>query len=1210
MTKAKFQTLSRMLLGRSTAKESLSELLGEIGFDDWRAAASSLERLIERFGAQKRLVRALPTILELLETSASPDRALLNLELLMDRSENQSDLLSSALQTPRMLDMLFTIFAGSQFLTDILLRNPEYVHQLSDTKALARPKSRDRYFQEALAMQQGAESYSGKLDALRLYQRQQLWRIGSSDLCNLSALQTVTAQLSYLAIGLIRAGLQIASEEVDIPIDGFTVLALGKLGGRELNYSSDIDLIFISDGRDQPFQKLGQKLIEVLNKFTGEGFLYRTDMRLRPWGSTGKLVPTLEENLSYLQNNARHWEKQAMLKVRIMAGDRGPGEAFYGSVRPMLFKLQPDELRESVVSMKQQIEKKLNRKEWGEVKNGRGSIRDIEFTVQYLQLLHGSESDDIRSRNSLDAMGRLAANGYLAMRDYRTLSEGYIFLRTIEHHLQIMHYQQTHQLPVKKRDVAFLARRLGYEGEGSAAAFLERYEQHREAIRAIYERILKLAEPDKTDNAEPVTPIVELKPPDEADKNRLLAELNENQPVRVQADELEPGIWRLMIVGYDYPGELSLICGLISGFGLNILEGRIETIEDARPKPAALRPLRRRRRSATLSSRRKIFDVFLLRQMKEAPAPDWQAYEQELLKLVNLLREREINATHGLLAARLASVLPDSIESDMRQLPVYIEIDNSASEDDSVLRIDGHDTFGFLYELTNALALNGLNIKRMHITSLGDRIHDTLYVTDLSRQKLLQPEKQQQVRAVVALVKHFTQVLPHTPNPEAAMLHFREFVTQFFNQPDWLSELSSLERPEVFDALVNLLGISDFLWSDFLRMQHDNLFPVVRDIHGLSRLKTADALRGELREQLKGVTEYNEKRRLLNAFKDREMFRIDMRYIEGHIPEFWQFSEELTDLAGVVLKTGLDIAYAHLILQHGKPLSMDREPAECCMVALGKFGGRELGFASDIELMLIYEGDGDTNGGKSLTTPEFYDKLVYELKQLITAKREGIFEIDLRLRPYGNAGRMAVALSEFKSYFTPAGPAWNYERQALVKLRPIWQDISTSNFSERVMAARDDCLFVKGAFDVAAMRAIREKQIRQLVAGGTVNAKYSPGGLVDVEYLVQGLQIINGVAETNVRHPNTGKAMKRLMTSGFLGEDDYKLLKKAHIFLRTLIDALRMVRGNAKDLTVPPPDTKAFTFLARRMNISDTVLQTELQQHTVWLREAVVRLLG
>ncbi|MEL6824383.1 MAG: glutamine synthetase adenylyltransferase, partial [Calditrichota bacterium] len=208
------------------------------------------------------------------------------------------------------------------------------------------------------------------------------------------------------------------------------------------------------------------------------------------------------------------------------------------------------------------------------------------------------------------------------------------------------------------------------------------------------------------------------------------------------------------------------------------------------------------------------------------------------------------------------------------------------------------------------------------------------------------------------------------------------------------------------------------------------------------------------------------------------------------------------------------------------------------------------------------------------------------------------------------AGRMAVALSEFRSYFSPDGPAWNYERQALVKLRPIWQDVAKANFAEKVMAARDQCLFVKGAFDVAAMRAIREKQIRQLVAGGTVNAKYSPGGLVDVEYLVQGLQILNGVSETKVRHPNTGKAMKRLMTFGFLDEEDYRFLKKAHIFLRTLIDALRMVRGNAKDLTVPPADTKAFTFLARRMNISEALLQAELQQHTVWLREAVGRLLG
>ncbi|MGH1365539.1 MAG: glutamine synthetase adenylyltransferase [Calditrichia bacterium] len=1209
MTKNRFTRLTAELCAKTPDNQRIAKYLQTMGFEDWRAASASLNRLMALETGRSRLKKLLPTILGLLEVSASPDRSLINVEHLLGSSKERSALLELLQNSPRTLDMLFTIFAGSQFLTDIVFRNPDYVKQLADARALSRPKSRDQFFREAMALQQEATGFHGRLDALRRYQRQQLWRIGASDLCNLSALQTVTSQLSFLAMGLIRACLNIASNEVQIQPDGFCVLALGKLGGRELNYSSDIDLIFISTG-EKEFQRLGQKLIEALNKFTGEGFLYRTDMRLRPWGTTGALVPSVDDNLQYLRDNARLWEKQAMLKARIVAGDRKPGELFYRGVRELIFDLPAKEVRASVIEMKEKIEKKLNKKEWGEVKNGKGSIRDIEFSVQFLQLLNGGNSADIRSRNTLDALGRLAANSYLSMRDYRTLSEGYVFLRTIEHHLQIMHYLQTHQLPSQNREIAFLARRLGFEGSESGAQFLERYRQHRQAIRETYERLVRKEGDTEyiVEEDEVLLTIADLKTDDL--QNSLMLELSDSQPVKVDARLLKEGIWQVTIVGYDYPGELSLICGLLSGFGLNILEGRIQTFEDKQPRQPALRSIRRRRPNrVSAAGRKKIADVFLVRQMNSDVSPDWLSYQNELLELVQLLRERETNKTHGKLASRLAATLEHSELPDVQQLPVFIGIDNAASESFTVLRIDAEDSFGFLYELTNALALHGLNISRMQITSLGSRVHDTLYVTDLQKQKLLDPVKQLQVRAVVALVKHFTQMLPLTPNPEAAMLHFREFLTHFFALPNWLAELSSLERPEVFDALIKLLGISDFLWSDFLRTQHDNLFPVVRDIQGLHHAKSALELQVELDVLLADAGTYAEKRSVLNAFKDREMFRIDMRYIQGFIPEFWQFSEELTDLSGVVLCRGLDMCNVHLTALHGEPLKADGAPARACVVALGKFGGRELGFASDIELMVVYEGDGETRGNKVITTPEYYDRLVLEIKQTIKAKREGIFEIDLRLRPYGKAGRMAVELQEFSSYFASDGPAWNYERQALVKLRPIWQDQPETLFDIAVLEARDECLFVSGAFDIAAMHAIREKHVRQLVAGGTLNAKYSPGGLVDVEYLVQGLQILHGVNEPELRHPNTGKAMKRLAKYGCFTDEQYAGLKAAHTFLRTLIDALRMVRGNARDLTVPSVNTKAYTFLARRLNMEETVLQDDIQRHTTWLRDVVKTLL-
>ncbi len=265
--------------------------------------------------------------------------------------------------------------------------------------------------------------------------------------------------------------------------------------------------------------------------------------------------------------------------------------------------------------------------------------------------------------------------------------------------------------------------------------------------------------------------------------------------------------------------------------------------------------------------------------------------------------------------------------------------------------------------------------------------------------------------------------------------------------------------------------------------------------------------------------------------------------------------------------------------------------------ALGKCGGRELGFASDIELMFIYNGNGDTSGPLVISTAEFYERLVALFIQSIEARREGIFQVDLQLRPYGKAGSLAVSQDSFRRYFAPGGPAWPYEMQALVKLRPI---AGNHGLGKTIVALRDELIYAEGAFDVSAMRAMRERQMRHLVSGGTFNAKFSPGGLVDVEYLIQGLQITNGARHASLRTTNIREAMHALADVGLLANDDYVRLRKAYTFLRWLIDGLRMVRGNARDLTVPTLDSDAIAFLARRMRYSGDAgrLMEDLNDHT------------
>jgi glutamate-ammonia-ligase adenylyltransferase len=259
--------------------------------------------------------------------------------------------------------------------------------------------------------------------------------------------------------------------------------------------------------------------------------------------------------------------------------------------------------------------------------------------------------------------------------------------------------------------------------------------------------------------------------------------------------------------------------------------------------------------------------------------------------------------------------------------------------------------------------------------------------------------------------------------------------------------------------------------------------------------------------------------------------------------------------------------------------------------------------------MLIYAGNGKTMWPSVITTSEFYEKVAQTFMAAIRAKQEGIFQVDLQLRPYGKAGSLAVSLDAFRRYFAPDGPAWAYERQALVKLRPIAGDVP---LGQQVVALRDTFVYNGEPFDVTAMHAMRERQIRHLVTGGTINAKYSPGGLVDAEYLVQGLQITHGYRDPGLRLTNTRDAMAALAAAGILSPDDYTCLRKAHTFLRWLIDALRVVRGNAQDLTVPPADSEEFAFLARRLRYGSDVaqLREDLIRHTTCVQELSARLLG
>ena len=1205
-----------------------------INFSDPDTASAIFTRLQTK---QPGFERIKPALINVLLETADPDRSLVHFERFI---ENYGPgLIPLLYQNPRGVEILCTLFSASHFLTEILLRNPQAFNLLLDRKKLSQRKTLEQITQEAEAAVRQAPDEEKK-NCLRRYQQEELLRIGASDFLDLFDLPAVVSQLSRTAIALTRVCLNLAVSQTGISANGFSVLAMGKLGGRELNYSSDIDLVFIS--RDDPNKliPLAQKLIDNLASTTSEGFLYRVDIRLRPWGNDGPLISTLPGFLQYIDKNARLWEKQALLKLRPIAGDLSLGEEFREASYSRVIHLPEEQIKSEVFAMKQRTEEVLREKgrEWGEVKLGVGSIRDIEFVIQYLQMVNLRNFPQIRTRATLKAIPYLRGNGLLSAGDARILHDGYIFLRTIEHYLQMMDYRQTYTLPSEKSAIRILARRLGFhDGE----AFIERYHEHCLAVREIFIRYIgdkpeaRQTSPEVTRHIARMDNSYKLVFSDEEIQrhSELAAELGPSKSVSMDVEEKENGCYRVTIVAYDYPGELSVLCGLLFVHGFNIIDGYAFTYEPAATteKKGTNKVFRRSDGSlnhnvyhptpvknpstAIDESRQKIVDVFTVQPVNRQSVDqnNWDSYISDLSHMMSLFQSGQRREARGLLAKRVGAAFQTIPGSAAPLMPIDIEIVNDPAERYTVLQIDAPDTFGFLYEFTNALAFTRTNINRMIVRSVGNRARDVFFVTDANGNRIEEDLKQRELRAAIVLIKHFTHLLPNSPNPEIALLHFREFLAHLFERPNWPDEIASIEQSDVLKALAHILGVSDFLWDDFLRMQYANLFPVVKDVGALAMAKPRIELNNELTQatetRIVGGIGYPDWQTALNAYKDRELFRIDMRHILGLTSEFWDFAAELTDLAEVVISSAVNMCQAELGQRYGYPLSEDRTPGTLSVVALGKCGGRELGFASDIELMFIYSGNGHTDGGESIETSDYYERLVRSVVNTIHARQEGIFQIDLQLRPYGKAGSMAVSLESFKKYFAAEGPAWAYERQALVKLRPIAGDI---DLGETITRLRDEFAYQSGPFDVTAMRAMRERQVRHLVTGGTFNAKYSPGGLVDVEYLIQGLQINHGADNPALRVTNIRTAMALLNEAGILSDADYTGLRKSHTFLRWLIDSLRVVRGNAKDITVPPYGSEEFAFLARRLRYENDIdrLRDDLLMYQTQVLEINNRLLG
>jgi glutamate-ammonia-ligase adenylyltransferase len=1181
--------------GLSAAMLSAEDLL-RIGFTDTESALRCLKRIFawwrESNPAAAECSQQPPAwytaLLRILQEAPLKETVLQSVEDYLRNARQQFDAFALFNQSPRAIEIIARLACTSPFLSRTLQADPLYLTELTLDGRTADTKDREQFVTEAGKPLKSLLNQSQRLVSLRRYQRRELLRIGICDAFGLMDLRFITLQLSLLADAMVQCCLQEACKECNLPEEAITVIALGKLGGEELNYSSDIDLALVTKTDAPGLQRLAQSLINGLTANLAPGFLYRVDLRLRPWGDAGPLVSTTAAYRNYLQTSAELWEKQAMLKARVIAGHADTGKTFLTDIRPLLFTQSPAEVLQNVQSMKDRIEARLRKRGrlTTEVKLGAGSIRDIEFLVQSLQLMHGAEQPWIVSPNTLDALVRLTEFGHINALRYRQLRSGYIFLRTIEHSLQLLHNQQTHELPKDIHQLEWLAFRLDYP---DSVTFMERFEEHRRTVRAIFERSFSPAEqsaaPDPAIAASQRTAVV----PAPADTHTataddqlrsLLALVDDHGGCRVQVHPLTPDsrLLKLVIAGASFPGWLSVICGLLSIHRLDIRSGdaTTEQLPSGQLLPEGL-----------------FTTSFILNPTADSPLKQLETLlQQEIVRLGELSRAQQLADVRNELISRFcAGVVPAPPRT---AIPAETEISVELIQHDvtlqTELRIEGDDSQGFLYELFNALSLSQFRVQRAVIRSDGVRVSDRIFVREPDGTAVLNSERQEELRIAATLIKQFTHWLPSSSEPWQALLNFRELVARMRPDQEWEQQVQSLQKPGVLPNVARVLGMSQYLWTTFLRLPQQELLPLITSPQKLSDSRTRPELDAELMTLLADAGPQTWL--TLNQFKDRQLFRIEMRHVLGLCRPFGAFSRELTDLAESIIHHAVQIAWEELRQQFGNPV-ISGSGALCpwTIAAMGKFGGIELGFASDIELLLLYESEGQTSGPHSVSNSEFFERIIRLLSRHIEAPQDGIFQLDLRMRPYGQAGPAAVMLDNLVEYFSPAGPAWPFERQALVRFRPFTGPV---DFQDKASKSVARICYELQRFDFDSMHAMRERQIRQLVRAGSINAKLSEGGLVDCEYSVQALQLVWGNRYPKLQHPNTLEVLRQAATAGLISTADSERVSRACMFLRELIDCLRMVRGNARDLNVPQAETRAWHTLSRRMQLlgdSDTELR-------------------
>lgn len=625
----------------------------------------------------------------------------------------------------------------------------------------------------------------------------------------------------------------------------------------------------------------------------------------------------------------------------------------------------------------------------------------------------------------------------------------------------------------------------------------------------------------------------------------------------VQIEAFEAGLCGLTLIGGDFPGFFAAVSGFLASSGYDIHSGKAFSFPPDPHLPAL--------------PHGGIVDFLLLRRDEGSCAdPEERTRLQaEMEGLFHRFESGDIGGVRVELYRRIGEKLErhNSLAGSGMPLEIQYHLLNSGTQ----VAIRGRDREAMLFCIAAAINLRGLSIEKL-LTEVNEdgTFENRLTVTETDRRPLQDTRELEKLRIGIALMERLLETLPAATDLQAAAEGLQALVE------DWLEESSALSGRgslEVLPALSRVLTAGPHLWEMVAQLGPASFRKLLEELSAETLQPTREFFLTALGVLVPVRTETESLFLEVRAFREREVLKSELDLLLTPARDLNEFSQRLEALAEALLIFSFEILCADLAHLHGNPNA-------CALFALGKFGGEELGAGSDLEILLIYAGSGETSGPKILRYGEFYEQLNQNMSRALQTRPGETLALDLRLRPHGESGPLAVSLPVWKEYFSAGGNSLDFEKQALIRLRFIHGDLE---LSRQVLLLRDEITYSNPPVPIAHTLELHAQQSALNAKPGGWNAKYSAGGMAELEYAVQFLQLTHGSSRPLVRQHNLDRALESLLETGSLTLAEFEHLYSAHLFLRRLINALRLVRGRARDLHCPPPDSPEFAFLAKRM---------------------------